>query len=150
MFTRILVAIDTSLNDHHVFQTALSLAELTQARLLLAHILPDAEQSPQHLEDEKGLEMLRHFHSLAKACGIGADIAQPLANPGDKICNLAIDWGADLIIMGRRDAADLEVSMQSSVSNYVVCNAACPVLVTQHQKLVSTTRQEERPMMLNR
>ncbi|PSB67744.1 universal stress protein [filamentous cyanobacterium CCP1] len=159
MFERILVAIDTSSSDKHVFDTALSLAQLTQARLLLAHVLPSLETlndsnnrrrgdagtnpprydempglSNQPSHNTNGLEMLRHFHSIAKASGVGADIAQPLSNPGDKICNLAIDWGADLIVRGRREPADLAMSVQSSVSDYVLCHASCPVLVTQHQK----------------
>ncbi|WP_416673186.1 universal stress protein [Egbenema bharatensis] len=158
MFERILVAIDTSTGDRHVFDTALSLAQLTQARLLLAHVLSDldtmndsdtrrrgdAEGNPHYDEMPRlanapahhanGLEMLRQFHAIAKASGIGADIAQPLANPGDKICNLAIDWGADLIVMGRREPEDLQTSTQSSVSDYVVCSTSCPVLVIQHQK----------------
>jgi nucleotide-binding universal stress UspA family protein len=158
MFERILVAIDTSSSDRHVFDTALSLAQLTQARLLLAHVLSDLD--PMNASDRgrrdalggnsrydemprssnaashnaNGLEMLRQFHAIAKASGIGADIAQPLANPGDKLCNLAIDWGADLIVMGRREPADLQASTQGSVSDYVVCHTACPVLVIQHLK----------------
>lgn len=173
MFARILVAIDTSVSDKHVFDTALSLAQLTQARLLLAHILPsldinnsselrqraDLEANPTQddeisssyslPENAHSLEMLRHFHTIAKACGVGADIAQPLANPGDKICNLAIDWGADLIVMGRREPADLAISIQSSVSNYVVHNASCPVLITQHHTSNRSTEPDHSPMVMS-
>jgi nucleotide-binding universal stress UspA family protein len=173
MFARILVAIDTSVSDKHVFDTALSLAQLTQARLLLAHILPHLDNTkssdfhrfadpepnltqPNNIslsanprEEVHSLEMLRRFHSIAKACGVGADIAQPLANPGDKICNLAIDWGADLIVMGRREPAELEVSIQSSVSNFVVCNAPCPVLITQHNELNCATELNHSPMVMS-
>ena len=166
MFERILVALDTSASSQRVFNTALSLARLMQARLMLANILiedgmsyPDARQSAgldadlninldrdpsrcdrvllsekeqQYCEVQR-LKMLREFHTIATKSGIGADLAQPLANPSRMLCDLAINWGADLIVMGRRSTAELEESLQDSVSDYVVNHAPCPVLIVQHQ-----------------
>ncbi|HEY9662380.1 MAG TPA: universal stress protein [Allocoleopsis sp.] len=147
MFDRILVALDTLPSNLQVFDTALSLAKLTQSRLLLAHILlPNSPAhyclSPEDPEDQEArhLEMLRSFHSMAQQANIGADLAQPLARPGDEICKLAVDWGADLIVMGRRGGNETKEpidgsSQPSSVSNYVVQHASCPVLVLQHQEM---------------
>lgn len=158
MFERILVALDTSPHNQSVFDTALSLAKLTQARLLLAHILPAPEMNLANLRsiadcaehptpydempltpnqrrhwEEQGLEMLRSFYQVAKDRGIGADLAQPLANPGDKLCKLAIDWGADLIVTGRRGLTEQDETVMISVSSHVIHHSPCPVLVVQHE-----------------
>lgn len=147
MFDRILVALDTLPTNLQVFDTALSLAKLTQSRLLLAHVLlPDSpahyllSQEEQEEQEARHLEMLRSFHAMAYQAGVGADLAQPLAKPGDEICKLAVDWGADLIVMGRRGAHETKKPIEGSspsgsVSNYVVQHASCPVLVLQHQEI---------------
>lgn len=163
MFERILVALDNSTSNGSVFETALSLAKWADARLMLAHVLPcddtngvelshlerpritdHAGYSTQHRNlsfspetqqvcEVQGLEMLRQFHAIAAAAGIGSDLAQPLANPGHQICELAIGWGADLIIVGRRGLTVADETIQGSVSQYVTHHAACPVLIVQHQ-----------------
>lgn len=151
MFERILVALDASSHSNQVFNTALSLAKLANARLLLTHVLLhklddseirglvdrdpaltgyDESVSPKQDETE-GLEMLRTFHRLAASAKIGADLAQPLANPAHMICNLAYDWGADLIVMGHRGLIATDEAIFSSVSTYVMHHATCPVLVVQ-------------------
>ena len=158
MFTRILVALDNSANNVAVFETALSLAKWADARLMLAHVQPcdddDTTELPdltghthspsqdtlfasakQQTCDVRGLNMLREFHAIATAAGIGSDLAQPLANPGEQICELAISWGADLIVVGRRGLTAADEALQGSVSQYVTHNACCPVLIVQHQAL---------------
>lgn len=158
MFERILVALDNSASNTAVFETALSLSKWANARLMLAHVLPcedggAAELSPlaedggyptrhnslslspekQQVCETQGLNMLREFHAIATAAGIGSDLAQPLANPGHQICELAIGWGADLIIVGRRGLTATDETIQGSVSQYVTHHAPCPVLIVQHQ-----------------
>ena len=47
MFKKIIVALDRSLIGQHVFEEALGLAKLTQASLMLLHVLsPEEEGSP--------------------------------------------------------------------------------------------------------
>lgn len=147
MFERILVALDNSSNNTSVFETALSLAKWADARLMLAHVLPCDDMSvaepsrhhdtPLSLETQgaceaQGLKMLREFHAIATTAGIGSDLAQPLANPGHQICDLAIGWGADLIVVGRRGLTETDEAIYGSVSQYVTHHAPCPVLIVQH------------------
>lgn len=159
MFERILVALDVSENNRRIFETALSLAKLTNGRLMLAHILSAEEMNqmnPVELDKRTGvnpnfpshemffssgkrqphdlqhMDMLHRFHAIATAAGVGADLAQPLDKPGDRICNLAIDWGADLIVMGRRGLNEFNCFPECSVSDHVVHYASCPILVIQH------------------
>lgn len=160
MFARILVALDASPNNNPVFEAALALAQLTQARLLLAHILPDrllsdpltASDIPLrslHDSEAQGLEMLRSFHTHALNAGVNADLAQPLANPGDEICELAIEWGADLIVMGRRALPEPHNGASpSSISNYVMHHTVCPVLVLHQDAHMSTFNLNQQVMPL--
>lgn len=154
MFERILVALDSCSDNEQIFNTALSLAKLTQARLLLVNILSNCSINPAHAhlenayssqwnnsqsslqqKQEAEVEMLRSFHALARKTGVGADLAHPLANPETDICKLAVDWGADLIVMGRRELLNVEpVGEQPVNHNQVVSQAACPVLVVQYQQ----------------
>jgi nucleotide-binding universal stress UspA family protein len=147
MFERILVALDTSANNAQVFDTALSLAKLVQARLLLAHILPceETDEAPASCESQ-GLMMLRKFHAAAAQAGVGSDLAQPLANQGHQICELAIGWGADLIVMGRRDVNDTS-ELSVSVSHHVTRHASCPVLIVQHHPFGYPDRLEGRHLV---
>lgn len=157
MFERILVALDNSANNVAVFETALSLSKWANARLMLAHVQPcnevDLSEQVELIEqtdyqmtysdsltsakqqacEVQGLRMLREFHAIASAAGVGSDLAQPLANPGQQICELAIGWGADLIIVGRRGLSEADEAAQGSVSQYVTRHAACPVLIVQHR-----------------
>lgn len=48
---------------------------------------------------------------------------------GDRICEVAEAMGADLIVVGRRDRSGIEEFLLGSVSNHVVHNAPCAVLL---------------------
>lgn len=52
-----------------------------------------------------------------------------LGDPGQRICDVAVEEGAELIILGSRDRGWLERIFSPSVSGYVVSHAPCPVLV---------------------
>jgi nucleotide-binding universal stress UspA family protein len=54
-----------------------------------------------------------------------------VGDPGDCICEFAKDSHTDLIIIGRKDRSSLEELVLGSVSNHVVHNAPCSVLVVQ-------------------
>jgi len=45
------------------------------------------------------------------------------------ICELAIDWNADLIMMGRRGRSGIAEFFLGSVSNYVLHHAPCSVQI---------------------
>jgi nucleotide-binding universal stress UspA family protein len=60
----------------------------------------------------------------------GADEGRvELGDPGQRICDVAAEEGADLIIMGSRQRGLLERIFSPSVSAHVIHNAPCPVLV---------------------
>ena len=154
MFSRILVAMDGSTEGDHIFEEALSIAKMTNARLMLMHVLSGAEvecfdvyeaalgRSPDHLNGhteqwesarQHGLETLRSRHATMCDAGISADIGLPAGNPGQQICEMAHKWGADLILLGRRGLTDQEEELLISVSNYVLHHAPCSVLVVHRE-----------------
>ena len=158
MFKKILVAIDDSETNQHIFKQAISLALATDAQLILTHvILPFNEIYPepgyiavhgyhptihgettikhymQRLEalEQKGMELLQSFAEKAEACGVKVEMIQPTGSPGFMICNVARNREVDLILIGRQGRTGLSEFFLGSVSNYVLHHAPCSVLTVQ-------------------
>ena len=164
MFTNILVALDTSENNKLVFEQALSLARLTSANLMLLHAISPDENGvvePMMLSnmdyypgwgDEKmkiyieklethkkeSLQMLQEFCSQANTENINTEFTQNVGSPGKLICNLAKNWNADLIVIGRRGLSGITEFLIGSVSNYVLHHAPCSVHIIQIRILFNT------------
>jgi nucleotide-binding universal stress UspA family protein len=158
MFHKILVAIDNSKISQTVSNQALELAVATKARLMLLHVLCSEEdgcpRSPtlttleyfpmesRLFEDyqrnwqtyeKHGLELLQSYADKATAAGVSTEFTQNFGNPGRTICDMARNWDADLIVMGRRGHSHLNELLLGSVSNYVLHHAPCSVLTIQGQ-----------------
>lgn len=155
MFKKILVAVDRSEMGVKIFEQALSLAKITSANLMLLHVLSQEEEgSPEalvfpnidyypgwneqsfklyqeHWEKFKneGLQMLQSWSAQANTSGVNTEFTQNTGSPGRMICELATDWNADLIIMGRRGRSGLAEFFLGSVSNYVLHHAPCSVQI---------------------
>ena len=156
-FHQILVAIDQSNLCEAVFSQALNLAELNKARLMLLHCINSeiigestitmplemGLYSPmvnaayenqnnimqQRLEESKA--MLRRYCETATSRGITTEFDYKIGDPGQYLCQVARNWGADLIVLGRRGHKGLTEVFLGSVSNYVLHYAHCSVLVVQ-------------------
>jgi nucleotide-binding universal stress UspA family protein len=80
----------------------------------------------------------RHLHCLqaitqtAITSGISTDCCLVYGDPGKQICQIASDWQADTIVIGRRGYLGLKELWLGSVSNYVLHHAPCTVLVVQN------------------
>lgn len=140
MFQRILVALDSSEVGRAVFEQALHVAEKTHARLMLLHVLSDAEvgyPNPQdidaHLEQwnaykQEGLNLLRSHQQSATEAGVETEFLQTPGAAPSMICNFAKHWGADLIVVGQRELSGIQRLIRGSVSNYVIHYAPCSVM----------------------
>lgn len=166
MFHKILVAMDNSTTSEHVFDEALALAKANDACLMLLHVLSSEEEgspnmyifhsmdyhsivSNKALEIEReqwltfrehGLELLRSRQAVANAAGVNTEFTQTPGSPGRTICDLARNWGADLIVIGRRGRSGLSELILGSVSNYVLHHTFCSVLTVQHKVKSSTQK----------
>lgn len=164
MFKKILVALDRSEIGQQVFEEALGLAKLTQASLMLLHVLsPEEEGSPyvpmlsnldyypgltsQSFElyqnqwdtfKNQGIQMLQSFYAQANTAGVTTEFTQNIGNPGRIVCDLASNYDADLIVMGRRGRSGVMELFLGSVSNYVLHHAPCSVHIV-HLSLTPKT-----------
>ena len=140
MLNRILIALDSAKNPQPVFSTAIAWAKINDSRLLLLNVLSSqndpttkdsAEWESYRMSD---LAELRSLSRIANNSGLMADIAQPLGRTGQKICELANQWGADLIILGQPELTADSEDVSNDVGHYVIHHASCPALVVPHSQ----------------
>jgi nucleotide-binding universal stress UspA family protein len=166
MFKKILVALDNSAHRPEVLESALSLAEATQAQLMLMHVLsayeegspgipirsyqayyPVLEDSTWQLYQKRwqefeaqGIARLREELDQATSRGIEAEFSQGSGEPAPMICDVANSWGADLIIVGSHGRRGLSEILLGSVSNYVMHHANASVMVVHHTEKKTTAQ----------
>lgn len=172
MFAKILVAIDSSKISEIVFDKALDLAKTSGASIMLLHVLSYEEGMPylptslgreyyaglsgkaleiyqQQCKDceNQGLNLLQSLANRAIAVGCSTEFSQNHGSPGQTICDLASNWQADLIVMGRRGRTGINELILGSVSNYVLHHACCSVLVVQHLANKASVTQTEQAIV---
>ena len=161
MFKKILVALDRSSEASTVFDFALSIAQPEKTELLLMHFIDWQMQdvSPwvgiatlydvdisgdrynwtrQSLEREIEIsnDWLKSKAQKARRSGINCKYECHVGNCNLGIGDRAKDWGADLIVMGRRGRSNISEMFLGSVSNYTIHHAPCSVMVVQGSKIL--------------
>lgn len=158
-YQKILVAVDYLDTTAEIFKQAIQLAQANHSQLMIFHCLqgaiPGQKDYPSYtalgayggvyshemivLEEQLMQEATEELHRWlegfvrrAKETGIEADSDYRSGDPGSQICAIAQEWGADLIVIGRRGRTGLSELLLGSVSNYVTHHAPCSVLVIQH------------------
>lgn len=159
----ILVALDRSQAAEMVFSMALDLARKDHRELVIFHGLN--LPSPSDRDSFLGLEAIGHlalgdnlFHlshqslgqdlqllrswlglyeQQAQNQGLKTHVECRVGEPGRWICDLAVNYGTELVVMGRRGHSGLSELLMGSISNYVVHHAPCSVLVVQGKPLVT-------------
>ena len=157
-FQKILVALDNSQLAQFTFTAALELAKSIKATIMLLHCLPPeilGEPTVSPVQFETGLQpslmlndyqtqqvlmekrieetqaLLKRYCDEAMSHGVPIYSDYKIGDAGELLCEVARDWGADLIVVGRRGRTGLVEALLGSVSNHVVHNAPCSVLVIQ-------------------
>jgi nucleotide-binding universal stress UspA family protein len=156
MLNRILVAIDSSSSSQQVFDEAVSLAKATDANLMLLHVLSPLDEQyvdplflqptilyPQlqgnnskYANDWEKLKQdrfnwLRYLCQQATELGVKAEFSLNIGEASRMICDIARNWQADVIVIGRRGRRGISELLMGSVSNYVLHHAHCSVLTIQ-------------------
>jgi nucleotide-binding universal stress UspA family protein len=150
MFEKILVTIDDAESSRSIFDEALMLTKVNQSSLMLIHVLAivdnvypgntvigisesamQAYAKRLEIRERTGIEKLQSLASEAIAAGIPTEFTQNIGDPGKLICEIATNWNADLIIIGRRGLRGLSELFMGSTSNYVLHHAPCSVLTIQ-------------------
>jgi nucleotide-binding universal stress UspA family protein len=157
-FKKIFAALDDSELSHRVFSQTLELAQANQAEVMLFHcitvnsfgqsavpipvdlgmntqLMDQAYQTQSFLlerEVKQSESLLKKYCDAAANQGVQVEFdSQMDGDPGHCICEYSQNWGADLIILGRRGRTGLTEAFLGSVSNYVVHHASCSVFVIQ-------------------
>jgi nucleotide-binding universal stress UspA family protein len=156
MFKKVLVALERSSEATAVFDFALSIAQAEASEILLIHFVDWTMQdlSPwigiatlydvdlsgerydwnrQHLKKEVDVvnDWLKTLSQKANQLGITCKYECHIGNCNLGIGDRARDWGADVLIIGRRGHRNISEIFLGSVSNYVIHHAPCSVLVVQ-------------------
>lgn len=160
MFKRILVGIDRSAVNNKVFETAICLAAATKANLMLIHVLSELQedypQLPAHSYyptwdeqtvkiyqeqweeyKQESLKILQNLGEQAAQKGIPTEFTQVSGTPERSICDLAVNWQADLIVVGNRGLTGLKEALLGSVSNYITHHAPCSVFLVRDLNTVT-------------
>ncbi|ESA37449.1 universal stress protein [Leptolyngbya sp. Heron Island J] len=152
----ILVPVDKSDMTGQAIATAVDLAKLHGAEIKLVHVIDEDEydipQKPilsdsQYMLQHNGLlleEYQRNWNKFIdgwwrqlqmkvqdiehEKIDAICDVMQ--GRTGPRICEVAKDWQADLIVIGSRGLSGLKELLVGSVSYYVSHRASCSVLVT--------------------
>ncbi len=111
---------------------AFSLAEETQSRLVLLHVIRQLRKE----EVLGGLSIADAMHQLSETIPPDAvlwcrpDPVVVYGDPAEKIVELACEQAADLIVMGIRPTghASMSAHLGETTAHKVVSRAACPVL----------------------
>ena len=80
---------------------------------------------------QESLEFLKKLAEEAKREGVETEFTQLAGNPASSIVKFSQDWGAELIIMGRRGHATWKEIVLGSVSSYVIHRSHCAVHLVQ-------------------
>jgi nucleotide-binding universal stress UspA family protein len=168
MYQRILLCLDNTDIGQHLFGEGIALAKLTGATLKLLNVIEPFELEQLHsirmtdllgvdpakiLNDcrvmqEEGEKRLSIFGDRAAAAKISAETMQSVGDPGRTICEVARQWEADLIIVGRRGRSGLTEIVLGSVSNYVLHHAPCSVLTIQSPVRADSEAPETPPQIV--
>jgi nucleotide-binding universal stress UspA family protein len=161
LYQKILVALDFSSQTPAVLDRAEAIAIAENSQLMLLHCLDwDEEENSywvgmgtgtladpntytdwyklrqENLQQElqKTQKLLETYCEKLTAKGISVERDCRVGSPSFWICDRAKNWGADLIIVGRRGYRGLSELLIGSISNYVIHHAPCSVLVVQENR----------------
>jgi nucleotide-binding universal stress UspA family protein len=132
---KILFATDFSPEASAAAPFAVSLAKENRARLLLLHVIPQRESRED--QQQVDLSVAEALHQLYEVVPKNAELDTPpevVVEYGDtaaRILEAAEQRGADLIVLGVRDAAGrlgAATHLERATAHKVVAHAACPVL----------------------
>jgi len=135
---RIIVAIDPSDNTDHVMISASEQAEALNADVTLLSVIvipslaTEGELNLAQIEnEEKGISE-NHKKLIDKYFSGSTMLAESKIIHGDianKICEFAKDCNASMVIIGTRKLGKLQAKLLGSVSEKVIKNCTCSVMI---------------------
>ena len=136
MLKTIIVALDSSELSQRVIQSLDELQIQPSTKIILSHVIPDAEPDMEMLVDRphtsedllyRNIEKQLQSYQTDLPCDSQLEIVN--GDAAVEIVRLAHIYKADLIVIGTRGFTGLKRILQGSVSSQVVADAPCSVLV---------------------
>lgn len=139
MFSKILVPVDGSENSIRAFSYALYLSKNLNGEITTLHVAdapPTVYIQSQKVLDEllekyaKGRnKIFDEYKGLAEKEDIKIKTELALGDPGKEIIKFSLKNQSDIIVMGNRGTGHLKEMFLGSVSNMVIHDTKCPVLL---------------------
>ncbi len=135
MFQKVIVGVDGSEPNKRVVEDAARLSASIGATLILVHVieLHPGRVAPLPEHPSEAEEVLHSAEAAAKALGanVGAvlDVEPGLKGAAGALEEAAVEQKADLIIVGTRGHGPWAGAVLGSVSQRLLHNPPCPVLV---------------------
>ncbi|HUL71447.1 MAG TPA: universal stress protein [Gemmatimonadales bacterium] len=138
MFHRILVGLDGSEGGRRALESAVELAALCHADMLIVSVeekLPAYAATVGEVEDEERYEhdyfgpIQRDAQQLAESRGVRIHLEVVPGHPAVALARLAAERGCDLIVLGHTGHSRLHHLFLGSTADRVVERAHCAVLV---------------------
>lgn len=136
---RVMVAVDKSESSDYALDLAINMIQgYDGCELILVRVNPDLDPdlALSRTETENNPVLVDKIRKLQRF-GINYRPVLTGGRPGKRICELAEEYNADLLVMGSPDRRpsiaktlpDLDRLLGTSLSDYVRVNANCPVLL---------------------
>ncbi len=133
----ILLATDLQPASEPATSEAISLAAALAARLLVVSVIDPGQRRVPGLRAEARVDQIRDLREAAaqelvtRGRELGADVTFLVweGDPAESIVEASIAEGADLIVVGSHGRGAVGRVLIGSVSDHVVRNAPCPVMV---------------------
>jgi nucleotide-binding universal stress UspA family protein len=81
-------------------------------------------------QEQEGERLVAEVVDALGAAAAGAETRVVRGNAGPTLCDLAAELGADAVVIGSRGRGGIKRAILGSVSDHVVRNAPCSVVVT--------------------
>ena len=124
---KILVPVDGSESSDHALGKAIELANALKAKLMFLYV---ANVNQLAVNSCLSAELLEAVNKAEKAPDtVETERITETGSPAPVIIDVAEEYGVDLIVMGSRGLGLVKGVLLGSVSQYVVENAKCAVMV---------------------
>ena len=144
LFSRILVAVDSSDYAMKTFEYAIQLSLMLNAKVYVVHVIQNPPMTDALVPNSElktsfkneGNELLTFLSSTAKAkFGVAVEPILEEGNPPKGILDTAKKTKADIRVIGSRGLSKVKEFLLGSVSHSVIKHADIPVLVVKGEAL---------------
>ncbi len=130
MINKILLADSGTDNPKEMLQSLLELPSLQNASVTVLHVVTtQASMAGMTSKTEAGSKILEEAVQALSLDPSKVSTLLRQGDPKDTVCEVAVEIGADLIVMGSRGLKRLEAILENSVSQYVFQLASRPMLL---------------------